>query len=115
MSTESYANRVSQLSIQEELNSLAPTVDEQPVTDLSTGETVPKPEWVDKWANTVSPSSDLPAPEPEEPNGNTSAGFDPTNALTSLIVSRVEFEKFRAQVVMALKHQGIDVRKYFPE
>ena len=60
---------------------------------------------------------------PEDNFGNTatdpdlaSTSITPTaSLLNTMIVRPQEFERFKAQVIMAFKHQGIDTRKFFPE
>ena len=69
---------------------------------------------------------------PEDNFGNTatdqseasaSGDFDPKVLLLKALMDRYgspsdlvqEFERFRTQVIVALKHLGVDVRRFFPE
>jgi hypothetical protein len=51
----------------------------------------------------------------DDPNDNIGNVNIVKATLDSLIVSRTEFERFKTQVIVALKHMGVDTRKYFPE
>jgi len=121
MSTEHFVNRINQGPF---FDQLKPVEESEPIAEPKLDKLGPAPvfeagaptqaDWVEKWQKT-SVSSDVPPADVivEEPNDNIGNGGLPS--LTSLIVSRTEFERFKTQVIVALKHMGVDTRKYFPE
>jgi len=124
MSTEQTVNQTPPGSFLEaELRKLEkPEVQELQAAEPMVKETLTKPDWVEKWsmspaaveAGHVESTEGVPSDEfPEDPAdtiGNTTSSID---LLGTMIISRAEFDKFKAQVIMALKHNGIDVRKFF--
>jgi hypothetical protein len=110
----------------------APIISEQPVFDISTGEIVSREEWNTKYPDQAPGwvSGEVES-LPEDNFGNTatdqsvasaSGDFDPKAVLLKALMDKYgssdlvqEFERFRTQVIMALKHLGLDTRKFFPE
>lgn len=117
MSTESIVNRVSQNFVQDELAKLGPSEKQLNVWDTPEGEKV-LGQIVEQAAvdlGYAAATALVTTPDTEDPSDSIGNTTDATSALASLIVSKTEFDKFRAQVIMALKHNGIDTRRFFPE
>ena len=108
MSTETNVNRVSTgFNVEAEIAKLDPPA----VPEAETTPALLKQDPA-TMANAFE-ALDIEQEDPEDTLGNTISGITPADTFNSLIVSRVEFEKFRTQVIMAFKHSGLDTRKYF--
>lgn len=113
MSTQNYVNRVNQSFIQDELNKIGPeaksvrdTSEGEKISDLIVEQAAADLAYAAATATVATPDS---VEDPSDSIGNTAD----STLLNSLIVSRVEFDKFKAQVIMALRHSGVDTRKFF--
>ena len=115
MSEQIIVNRVSQNFVQDELKKLGPSESQLNVWDTSEGEKLLDQIVEQATVELASVPVPVTTPDAEDPADSIGNTSDATSALASLIVSKTEFDKFRAQVIMALKHNGIDTRRFFPE